>query len=1088
MTQRVYLYSIVFPHENPLRVDSRALPDALPFTIEGFGLLCPAPLNLPDFTLPTHAHPAAFAYPMYFHLHPQLYTEDSSLVFRQKMPHVHVHIKDFSLALDLNRDDIMTAASWHHVLTCKTSQPSDTSPFATRISQHQPYLASPLVVPLFQNDTLNLHLLKRMLYTKVSCSELSRQWLIHALKATGRGLLPTEIRLFYEVLKTCAVLSPQNANTICCVDSMKSLDAISYGHSTTASSQSAHPDELFAMPGMPVTLFRFSRALSYISARCHSALTHYAVLHEKIESPFAVEFKDKALLRRAFTHRSFISVGDSEAAANDLDAKFDADYEIFEFLGDALLEIAVADRVLKACAFLQGQGIHVDDATAFRWMRWYTKNGTLELALHLHDWKIDSMLLYSGQLRDRQGKVLSTKADHDDSNVGDGPTSETAKPSQVLCNCFEALLAAIFLDSGGSFTRVTRVVDRLLFMKLDCPIETGSQRITRHVWTKILTEVLVGNQQQSDGIDFLSPVTREWLLQTYRSLEPGRYLMSLAHVSWLYPMKDLFQDNPEFTLTRVDQSTLSGLLHESMAFRFPFYPIERRTGRDHFHRYYLPSSSSTSSSSTPLGSASSAAQTAILSGASTSIAPTPQNGPSRIELAFSHAKLRLLGEAMFKCATCTWIYFFAEKENAQIRERMKSIQNRDERHDCAEELWDVAKMTWVFHRVTQQNIVRAELESAMWSNRMWKHLLPTEDARRLFETEWTTGNASRVPASAQSEALWFCVCAVFGTLFIATGMTQDSNLLFRLSRGDCPHCGFDHAVGNGGFYARFLCHYLWSKKEHWQAAKHFDRGLSKHTVLTDFQRLISDAPWQYKIDQAGDGYDFRCVIECPPPLAASCGFADSKSVVICEAVDRVQQLAERKCIATMSEVLAMVRRAGYESLLEKRRKTMDANFDIPIEGYPEQWSSDEEDDFEREACFLRLHPAYRLQDTKDYQTGPWQTSSAEYAKHKFSKHEMRQAYRDRLDRAAKDWLPRKGAEKHLTARILLHEVVPFHNACTSDIDLVFSWDNFVAWRAVHGRRARTQRNENKSVGSGLVAGIAANASVEQQPENLAVQS
>lgn len=57
--------------------------------------------------------------------------------------------------------------------------------------------------------------------------------------------------------------------------------------------------------------------------------------YNQIEACLGYEFKDKDVLERALTHRSM-------PTANDLE-----DYERYEFLGDAVIDLAVADLLLK---------------------------------------------------------------------------------------------------------------------------------------------------------------------------------------------------------------------------------------------------------------------------------------------------------------------------------------------------------------------------------------------------------------------------------------------------------------------------------------------------------------------------------------------------------------------------------------------------------------------------------------------------------------------------------------------------------------------------------------------------------------------
>jgi len=128
---------------------------------------------------------------------------------------------------------------------------------------------------------------------------------------------------------------------------------------------------------------------------------------EELEKIIGVKFNDKALLERAFIHRSYIN----EHSKLKLEQN-----ERLEFLGDAVLELAV---------------------TRYLYLNFYNSEGDLT------NWrsalvKTESLAEISARLG--LGKFLMLSKGED---KGGGRTRKT-----LLANVFEALLGAIYLDLG----------------------------------------------------------------------------------------------------------------------------------------------------------------------------------------------------------------------------------------------------------------------------------------------------------------------------------------------------------------------------------------------------------------------------------------------------------------------------------------------------------------------------------------------------------------------------------------------------------------------------------------------------------------
>ncbi|MBI5798890.1 MAG: ribonuclease III [Candidatus Yonathbacteria bacterium] len=136
-----------------------------------------------------------------------------------------------------------------------------------------------------------------------------------------------------------------------------------------------------------------------------STMEKFAAFEEKI----GVQFKDRAVLREAFTHRSYIN----ETREKGLDHN-----ERLEFLGDAVVELSVTDFLYK-----KYPQANEGDLTSYR--------AALVNAVTLGDLGIDLgmeayLLLSKGEAKDKGTKARQI----------------------ILANAFEALVGAIYLDLG----------------------------------------------------------------------------------------------------------------------------------------------------------------------------------------------------------------------------------------------------------------------------------------------------------------------------------------------------------------------------------------------------------------------------------------------------------------------------------------------------------------------------------------------------------------------------------------------------------------------------------------------------------------
>lgn len=129
----------------------------------------------------------------------------------------------------------------------------------------------------------------------------------------------------------------------------------------------------------------------------------------KFENKIGVTFRDKGVLREAFTHRSYI---------NETREKGMAHNERLEFLGDAVVELSVTDFLYKKYP-QSNEG----ELTSYR--------AALVNAVTLGNLAIDL---------DMEGYLFLSK--------GEAKDKGTKAREIILANAFEALVGAIYLDQG----------------------------------------------------------------------------------------------------------------------------------------------------------------------------------------------------------------------------------------------------------------------------------------------------------------------------------------------------------------------------------------------------------------------------------------------------------------------------------------------------------------------------------------------------------------------------------------------------------------------------------------------------------------
>ncbi len=149
----------------------------------------------------------------------------------------------------------------------------------------------------------------------------------------------------------------------------------------------------------------------------------------EFEEKIGIKFTNKSLLKTAFTHRSWVNENRGEGVEHN---------ERLEFLGDAVLELAVTDFLFKKYPE-KPEG----ELTAYRAALVNTESinaAAVELGIN------DYLRLSRGESKD------TGRARH-----------------YILANSFEALLGALYLDKGYEVTE--RFISVMLYDKIESVVE-----------------------------------------------------------------------------------------------------------------------------------------------------------------------------------------------------------------------------------------------------------------------------------------------------------------------------------------------------------------------------------------------------------------------------------------------------------------------------------------------------------------------------------------------------------------------------------------------------------------------------------------
>lgn len=144
-----------------------------------------------------------------------------------------------------------------------------------------------------------------------------------------------------------------------------------------------------------------------------------------------VTFKNLDLLVTAFTHRSYVNEHRKTVKEHN---------ERLEFLGDAVLELVVTDFLYKN--YLEPEGILTN------WRSALVRTESISEAAKKHD--------FEPLLRLSRGEKRGT---------------ERAR-AQILANCYEAVVGALYLDQG--FEQTSKFIKKTLLITFDNILQSGS--------------------------------------------------------------------------------------------------------------------------------------------------------------------------------------------------------------------------------------------------------------------------------------------------------------------------------------------------------------------------------------------------------------------------------------------------------------------------------------------------------------------------------------------------------------------------------------------------------------------------------------
>ncbi len=157
----------------------------------------------------------------------------------------------------------------------------------------------------------------------------------------------------------------------------------------------------------------------------------YSTYIDFAKNTLRVEFKDISLLVNAFTHRSYVNEHKKSVKSHN---------ERMEFLGDAVLELAVTEYLYNT--YDEPEGVLTN------WRSALVRTESIGAAAALNG--------FEPHLRLSRGEKRGT----------------TRARAQILANCYEAVVGAIYLDQG--YEAAAKFIEQSLLSTLPAILESGS--------------------------------------------------------------------------------------------------------------------------------------------------------------------------------------------------------------------------------------------------------------------------------------------------------------------------------------------------------------------------------------------------------------------------------------------------------------------------------------------------------------------------------------------------------------------------------------------------------------------------------------
>lgn len=202
----------------------------------------------------------------------------------------------------------------------------------------------------------------------------------------------------------------------------------------------------------------------------NSEIDNYLINHSHLEANLGYKFKDRAYLLQALTHPSF--------PTNTLTGC----YQQLEFLGDAILDMLITAYIFENCPTDEpGQLTDIRSALV--------NNITLACLcvrynFHLHILHQNAILtekvagfvqFQTAQEHKITDQVLCLFTDGE-------VLGEFVDVPKTLGDIFEALIGAVFLDSGNSLGQTWSVIYRLMYREIDAFMVKAPKQIVRQLY------------------------------------------------------------------------------------------------------------------------------------------------------------------------------------------------------------------------------------------------------------------------------------------------------------------------------------------------------------------------------------------------------------------------------------------------------------------------------------------------------------------------------------------------------------------------------------------------------------------------------